>query len=350
MELIELAEKGWIPEFLIRKGIRNLLQRRLNTEWKGTEEATQIAQQDFFARLKASPIALRTTDSKAQHYEVPTEFFLKALGPRLKYSSCYYDLGMRGLAQAEERMLDLTCHRAGLKNGMKILELGCGWGSLSLWMAEKYPESSITVVSHSKTQKNFIDGKARERGFKNLRVITQDMNDFSIDEVFDRIVSVEMFEHMRNWEELFSRVAKWLKPDGRFFMHVFCHKRMAYFFDDQGSDNWMGRYFFSGGIMPSRDMPFHFNRNLRVVDHWVVDGRHYAQTSEDWLKMMEMNKEPIMASFVSHYGGDAGLWFQRWRIFFMACAELFDFNNGQEWFVGHYLLAPSAIESLKERS
>jgi cyclopropane-fatty-acyl-phospholipid synthase len=340
MEMIDLAERGLIPDVLIRKGIRNLLKVRLGQEWKGSEEQTQEGLQLFFKKLADAPIALRTTDSKEQHYEVPTEFFLQTLGPRLKYSSCFYDEGVRGLAQAEERMLSLTCERAGISNGMKVLELGCGWGSLSLWMAEKYPGSEITAVSHSKTQKALIDERARSRGLGNLTVITQDMNDFSTNEQFDRVVSVEMFEHMRNWPELFRRVSTWLKADGRFFMHVFCHKRLAYFFEDQGADNWMGRYFFSGGLMPSRDMPFQFSQHLGVRDHWVVDGRHYAQTSEDWLKMMDVNRATIMRSFSQHYGSDAGRWFQRWRMFFMACAELFDFNDGQEWFVAHYLLAP----------
>ena len=340
MELIELAEQGFIPDFLIRKGIRNLLQARLKSEWRGTEEATQQSLQGFFHELSKSPIALRTSDSKDQHYEVPTEFFLQTLGPRLKYSSCYYASRRSGLAEAEEAMLGLTCERAALGNGMKILELGCGWGSLSLWMAEKYPGSQITAVSHSKTQKRFIDERAQQRGLKNLTIITQDMNDFEAQDRFDRVVSVEMFEHMRNWPELFRRVARWLKPDGKFFMHVFCHKRLAYFFEDQGSDNWMGRYFFSGGLMPSRDMPFQFNADLGVTHHWVVDGRHYAQTSEDWLKMMDSHREAILASFDQHYGPEARRWFNRWRIFFMACAELFDFNDGQEWFVGHYLLSP----------
>jgi len=260
------------------------------------------------------------------------------LGPRRKYSSCLYPIGVTGIAAAEEAMLAETCRRAGLVDGMEILELGCGWGSLTLWMAEKYPHARITAVSNSAPQREYIESVCREKGFHNVRVVTADMNTFSIDGSFDRIVSVEMFEHMRNYAELLRRISGWLKPDGRLFVHIFCHRELAYFFETEGEDNWMGRYFFTGGIMPSDHLLFYFNDHLLVEDHWRVNGRHYQQTCEDWLRLQDARREQIMPVLEEIYAAEAEIWFQRWRVFFMACAELFGYNSGNEWFVGHYLL------------
>jgi cyclopropane-fatty-acyl-phospholipid synthase len=336
--LIDLMEQGILPDAVIRRGIRLLLKRRLRDEYHGDTEVERLHQREFFEVLRKNPLAVATEAANEQHYELPPAFFSLVLGPRRKYSSCLYPIGVTGIAVAEEAMLAETCSRACLVDGMDILELGCGWGSLTLWMAENYPHASITAVSNSAPQREFIESVCREKGFGNVRIITADMNIFAIDETFDRIVSVEMFEHMRNYAELLKRISGWLKPDGRLFVHIFCHRELAYFFETEGEDNWMGRYFFTGGIMPSDHLLFYFNDHLLVEDHWRVNGRHYQQTSEDWLKLQDARREQIMPVLHDVYGDEAELWFQRWRVFFMACAELFGYNNGNEWFVGHYLL------------
>ncbi|MBL0225069.1 MAG: class I SAM-dependent methyltransferase [Geobacteraceae bacterium] len=336
--MIDLMERGLLPDALIRRGIRRLLQRRLRDESHGDIEVERQRQREFFAQLRISPLAVETVAANEQHYELPPEFFSQVLGPRRKYSSCLYPIGVTGIAAAEEAMLAETCRRAGLVDGMEILELGCGWGSLTLWMAEQFPHARITAVSNSAPQREYIESVCREKGFGNVRIVTADMNTFSIDGSFDRIVSVEMFEHMRNYAELLRRISGWLKDDGRLFVHIFCHRELAYFFETDGEDNWMGRYFFTGGIMPSDHLLFYFNDHLLVEDHWRVNGRHYQQTCEDWLRLQDGRREQIMPILQEVYGDEAELWFQRWRVFFMACAELFGYNNGNEWFVGHYLL------------
>jgi cyclopropane-fatty-acyl-phospholipid synthase len=336
--LIDLMEKGLLPDAVIRRGIRQLLQRRLRDASGGDTEAERERQREFFATLRQSPLAVETGAANEQHYELPPAFFSQVLGPRRKYSSCLYPDAAMNLAAAEEAMLELTCNRAGIEDGMDILELGCGWGSLTLWMAEKYPAARITAVSNSASQREFIESVCREKGFGNVRIVTADMNHFSTDGSFDRVVSVEMFEHMRNYAELLRRISGWLKPEGRLFAHIFCHRDLAYFFDTEGEDNWMGRYFFTGGIMPSDHQMFYFNEDLRVEEHWHVNGRHYQRTCEDWLKLQDARREQIMPILRECYGDQAELWFQRWRVFFMSCAELFGYNDGNEWFVGHYLL------------
>ncbi|HMP74914.1 MAG TPA: cyclopropane-fatty-acyl-phospholipid synthase family protein [Kiritimatiellia bacterium] len=333
-----LIEKEWIPDFLLRRGIRRLLAQRLE------QEAARAGQLDaFIAELKSSPIAIHTQDANQQHYEVPTAYFKAALGPRLKYSSCLWDDQTPDLAAAEERMLALTCERAQLAPGQDILELGCGWGSLSLYMAERFPAARVTAVSNSRTQKEYIDAEAKRRGLTNLTIITSDMNDFATDARFDRVVSVEMFEHMRNYEELLRRIRGWLKPDGRLFVHIFCHERFAYPFETDGDNDWMARYFFTGGIMPSFDLLSRFDRDLVQIDAWKVNGVHYARTLEAWLQRQDTQRATLWPLFVQTYGADhAQKWWVYWRLFYLACAELFAYRGGAEWYVGHYLFKPRA--------
>ncbi len=329
-------EKDLLPDWLIRIGIRRLLRQRLR-EITTPSPAEQVAQ--FAATLSALPIAINTAESKDQHYEVPTEFYQQCLGPRLKYSSCYYVAGDESLAQAEERMLALTCERAQLGHGQDILELGCGWGSLTLWMAEKYPRSRITGVSHSRTQREHILGEAKKRGLANVAIITCDMNEFEIAAgSFDRVVSVEMFEHMKNWPKLMGNVARWLRSGGMFFAHVFTHSRFAYHFEVRDESDWMSQYFFTGGMMPAHDLFPRFQADLKLVQDWKVNGRHYAQTAEHWLQNMDAHRAQIMPLFEQTYGaGQAVKWWSYWRVFYLACAELWWFRSGEEWLVSHYL-------------
>jgi cyclopropane-fatty-acyl-phospholipid synthase len=275
-----------------------------------------------------------TDTANEQHYEVPSDLFQTFMGPHLKYSCGYWPAPETTLDEAEAAMLELTCKRAGLEDGMDILELGCGWGSLSLWMAQQYPHSSITAVSNSRTQKKFIDA----RGFRNLEVITADMNEFETSRKFDRVVSVEMFEHMRNWHELLRRINGWLKEDGRLFIHIFVHRELAYLFNDAGEVNWMAEHFFKEGMMPSESLLSHVNNDMLVDHHWRVNGRHYAKTLRAWLDRIDKNAKDAIAILERTYGKDARIQFGRWRIFFMACEELFGFKGGEEWYVAHYLM------------
>lgn len=335
-----LLEGNKIPDFLIRRQIRSLLQARLDEEKKATPDEQQAHLMGLIAELKASPIAINTVDANEQHYEVPTEFYQYCLGPHLKYSSGYWKPGVNDIETSERDMLTITCERADLQDGQNVLELGCGWGSLSLFMAARYPKSTFKVVSNSKTQKEHIDSTARERGITNLEVITMDMNIFDIEMTFDRVVSVEMFEHMRNYEKLLAKVESKLKPDGKLFVHIFTHKEYAYKFEVKDETDWMSKYFFTGGIMPSDDLLFYFNDHLKVINHWHVSGTHYQKTSEAWLQRMDLNKSKIMPLFEKTYGKDqATKWWVFWRIFYMSCAELWGFNKGEEWIVSHYLFA-----------
>ena len=332
------VEQGRVPDALVRQGIRQLCRRRLDLIAAADCEAVAAARQDFVAEMLAGPVALVPDQANAQHYEVPAAFFDAVLGPRRKYSCCHFSPGVDDLAAAEDAALALTCLRADITDGQDILELGCGWGSLTLWLAEHYPAARITAISNSHSQRQHIEARAAELNLTNLRVITADMNDFTTPERFDRVVSVEMFEHMRNWGRIFQRVAGWLKPEGRFFMHVFCHRDRPYAFEDQGEDDWMSRHFFTGGIMPSDDLPLRFQDHLRLVDQWRWSGRHYERTANAWLANLDARREELMPVLADCYGADqADLWFQRWRLFFLAVAETFGFDEGQTWWVSHYL-------------
>ena len=335
---IDWVEKGQVPDRLIRQGIRWLCRRRLEEIAAADCEATATALRAFIDAMAESPIAPLPEQANAQHYEVPAAFFDQVLGPRRKYSCCYWPPGVTDLAAAENAALALTCERAGVADGQAILELGCGWGSLTLWLAEHYPAARITAVSNSHAQRQHIEALAAERGLTNLHVITADMNDFDTEDRFDRVVSVEMFEHMRNWGALFARIQGWLRPGGRFFMHIFCHRDRPYAFEDKGDDDWMSRYFFTGGIMPSDALPLRFQESLRLIDQWRWSGEHYERTANAWLANLDQRRDAVLPILAQAYGPDqAALWCQRWRLFFLAVAETFAYDRGQSWWVSHYL-------------
>lgn len=331
-----LLSRDLLPDWAIRAGIRRLLRQRLR-EIAHPAPAVQV--REFADALRTMPVAINTAESKEQHYEVPTAFYQCCLGPRLKYSSCLYERDDDTLARAEERMLGLTCERARLADGQRILELGCGWGSLTLWMAEHYPRAQVTGVSHSRTQREYILAEAARRGLRNVEIITCDMNDFAAgNALYDRVVSVEMFEHMKNWPRLLWRISRWLKPDGMFFAHVFVHSKFAYHFEARDESDWMSRHFFTGGMMPAHDLFAQFQDDLRLVGDWKVNGTHYARTAEHWLQNMDGHRAEILPLFAETYGAhEAEKWWVYWRVFYLACAELWKFRDGEEWHVSHYL-------------
>jgi cyclopropane-fatty-acyl-phospholipid synthase len=335
---IKFAERGLIPDTLIRAGIRKLTKTRLEEIAADNCEAGIAHLTRFISAMNQSAIAEVPDLANAQHYEVPAEFFHYCLGKHRKYSSCFWLPETRNLDEAEDLALSQTSDHADLRDGQHILELGCGWGSLTLYMAARFPNSYITGVSNSHSQRQYIMETAKTLGLSNVNVITADMNQFEAPQTYDRIVSVEMFEHMRNYQTLYRKVASWLRPQGKFFKHIFVHRNTPYLFEVQDENDWMSQHFFSGGMMPSDDLPLYFQDDLRIIQRWRWDGTHYEKTANAWLENMDKNAANITPILAASYGEqNLEMWRNRWRIFYMACAELFGLNNGQEWWVTHYL-------------
>jgi cyclopropane-fatty-acyl-phospholipid synthase len=334
---IELIENGRLPDGIARLGIRRLLRERLADVSSGDAAAVAEQTDAFLRRMRESPLALVPAKANEQHYELPAAFFAAVLGPQRKYSSSWWPEGVSTLEQAEERALAETCARAGIRDGQDVLELGCGWGSLTLWIARRCPNSRITALSNSHSQRLFIQAQLAQQGLSNVRVLTEDFNAFDTALRFDRIVSIEMFEHLRNWPRAFAHIARWLHADGRFFMHVFAHREAPYPFVERDASDWMSRHFFSGGMMPSDDLALQCQDDLRLLQRWRWDGTHYQRTAEAWLKRMDGQRAALMPLFEQVYGADAALWWKRWRLFFLAVAELFGYRGGQQWWVSHYL-------------
>ncbi|KAI9327182.1 S-adenosyl-L-methionine-dependent methyltransferase [Zopfochytrium polystomum] len=349
-----VLDAGILPDAVVRSGIRHLLSRRADQCRRGNSKTADptltvrnAAKTAYVRKLRdRAAIAINTKEANDQHYEVPARFFRCHLGEAMKYSSCFYESGAKTLEEAEIAMLDLYLERADIRDGQHVLDLGCGWGSFCLHAATRFPKSRFTALSNSASQREYINNAAKARGITNVTVYTGDINVFQFpaevlkDGGFDRIVSVEMFEHMKNFASLLKKVSEWLKPEvGRLFVHVFAHKEMPYDFKTDEDHSWMAKFFFTGGTMPSEDLFLWFQDDLKVLDRWTVDGRNYGSTAEDWLRRLDANKPKALEALAECHGTTelAHIWFQRWRIFYMSVAELFNYDQGQEWIVVHYL-------------
>jgi cyclopropane-fatty-acyl-phospholipid synthase len=345
--MIEWCERGYVPDRLARMGMRAIIAKRLVDEGADDAETRSRKFNEFLDELRQSPIAIETSAANEQHYEVPASFFRMHLGPRLKYSCCIYPAGNETLAQAEDLTLAQYVDRADIGEGQRILDLGCGWGSLSLYLAERFRRSEVVGLSNSAGQREFILERAAERGLDNLTIVTGDvatgeMPEAVLGDGFDRVLSVEMLEHMKNYGLLFEKVAGWMKADALFFVHVFAHRLLGYHFEDRNQTDWMTRYFFRGGTMPSETLFLHFQDDLRLQRRWWLGGVHYQKTANHWLAGMDARRADILEIFRNTYGAEAAVWFQRWRMFYMAVAELFGYAGGNEWGVGHYLFEKRA--------
>lgn len=337
---VQMAEAGLIPDRLLRFAIRRILERRLRESVWGDPVLRDREEAQLIERLSRGPIAISANAANAQHYEVPAPFFEHVLGPRLKYSCCHWNPETSNLAAAEDAMLGLTASRARLGDGMRILDLGCGWGSFALWAAERFPNANILAVSNSRLQRRFILERAAERRIRNLRAQTADINELDPDERFDRVVSIEMMEHVRNHRALFERISRWLEPGGMAFAHIFCHRSRSYTYEIHDSSDWMARNFFTGGMMPSASLFHRYQDHLVLREQWTVDGLHYHKTCNAWIDRLDQNRELVLPILAEGYGNEALRWFHRWRLFFTACSELFGYRGGQEWFVSHYRWEP----------
>jgi cyclopropane-fatty-acyl-phospholipid synthase len=341
--VIGLAESGWIPDMLVRLGIRHLVKQRLREEQALPATTKGLRTQ----ALKDSVIALNTEEANEQHYEVPTEFFQAALGPHLKYSACIYPSDSATLGEAERHTLELYKARLDIRDGDNVLDLGCGWGSFSLWLAQHNAEVNVTAVSNSATQRCYIEERIAALGLTNLKVLTADVNELDLPaECFDKVISVEMFEHVRNYAALMARISCWMKPEGSLFIHIFCHKTLLYPFEVEGASNWMAQNFFTGGLMPAADTLLSFQDDLTFEEQWLHDGTHYERTARHWLENMDAQADAVTPSLEQAYGAaGASIWRQRWRMFFMACEEMFAYENGAQWQVAHYRFSKPAKQS-----
>ncbi len=328
---IWLAERGWIPDFLLRIAVKFISKARIKKSSSFSEKL------DVISSLRDGPIAELTPFANKQHYEVPPAFFKKVLGSKLKYSCSLFSDNQKSLNDAETEMLKTYIERANIRSKQEILDLGCGWGSFSLYAAQKFSNCNFTAVSNSDEQINFIKSKIQELGLTNLLALKQDINQLNLNKKFDRIVSIEMFEHMRNYKNLLQRLSNLMTDDGLLFVHIFCHRQSAYFYEIKNQWDWMTKYFFTGGIMPSKDIFEFFDEDLTVAESWEINGKHYSKTSKSWLKNIDKNSKIVKQILNQHYD-EKNIWFNRWRIFFLACEEFFKINDGKEWFVSHYLL------------
>ncbi|KAJ1984667.1 hypothetical protein H4R34_000501 [Dimargaris verticillata] len=357
-----LIDRGYMPDFIIRQGIRRLLASRLSELYSNDEEANVAYKREFVRNLYSAPIAVDTDKANEQHYELPLEFMELFMAGHVKYSSGYYPNGPTGLDEAEERMLESYCQKAGLTDGQTILDLGCGWGSLVFYLAKKYPSSQITGFSNSASQCNYINRQTKALGLANVSAVTGDITDFDWDKPrrFDRIITIEMIEHMKNYDQLFRKLSNWLNASGLLFVEIICHKSLPYHFDTKDANSWMAQNFFTGGCMPSRDLYFYFQRDLVILDHWYLNGVHFHHTAEDWLRRLTTHRDRAVKVLGRFYcppdvdpdGHEAQIigekWFSRWRVYLMSCAEMFAFGNYQEWGVAHYLMGKhdaSALDS-----